>query len=108
MRTDGTIITIPVGNYNSQRLASVIHNLSTTRYGEDPNYPGDEITCVYEHSRGTVQISATFPFNVLSDFKTLLLSTDFGNSFIWAGNNSEMVLIDMTKLTIHKRSSGEL
>ena len=60
-RIDGTIITIPVGNYNASRLASVIQDLLQTRY-RNPNYPDDDMTCTYEITRGKLHISASFPF----------------------------------------------
>ena len=46
----GTILTIPVGNYNTARLASTIHNLLRERYDGDINFPNDEMTCTYDNA----------------------------------------------------------
>ena len=103
MRIDGTIITIPIGNYNASRLASTIRSLVQTKH-RDPNYPDDDMTCTYENSRGTITFGATFEFQILFDLKAIALTTDYGNSFVWVDNSNEMAHIDMTDL----RSINEL
>ena len=57
-QTTGTILTIPVGNYNTARLASTVQNLLRGRYDGDINFPNDEMTCTYENARGTINTSA--------------------------------------------------
>ena len=79
MRIDGTIITTPVGNYNASRLASTIQDLVQQRY-TDINYPNDEMTCTYDSARGTIKITATFEFQILSDFQAMALTIGYGNS----------------------------
>ena len=59
-RIDGTIITIPVGSYNTSKLVSVIQDL--LQKNENPDYPNDDMTCTYDNARGTIHISATFGF----------------------------------------------
>ena len=54
---DGTVITIPIENYNASRLASTIQDLVQQRY-TDINYPDDEMTCTYDSARGTIKITA--------------------------------------------------
>ena len=51
IRIDGTVITIPIGNYNASRVASTIQDLVQQRY-TDTNYPDDEMTCTYDNARG--------------------------------------------------------
>ena len=63
-QTTGTILTIPVGNYNTARLASTIQNLLRERYDGDINCPNDEMTCTYENARGTIKISTNNPFQI--------------------------------------------
>ena len=87
MRIDGTVISIPIGNYNASRLASTINDLVQQRY-TDSNYPGDEMTCTYDNARGTIKITATFEFQILSDFRTMSLTLGFENSFVWVDNNN--------------------
>ena len=45
----GTILPIPVGNYNTTRLASVIENSLHARYDGYINCPNDELTCTYDN-----------------------------------------------------------
>ena len=80
MRIDGTVISIPIGNYNASRLASTINDLVQQRY-TDTNYPDDEMSCTYDSARGTIKITATFEFQILSDFRTMALTLEHGNSF---------------------------
>ena len=70
MRIDGPVITIPIWNYYASRLASTIQDLVQQRY-TDTNYPDDEITCTYDNARGTINITATFAFQILSDVRTM-------------------------------------
>ena len=50
-RIDGTVISIPIGNYNASRLASTINDSVQQRY-TDTNYPDDEMSCTYDSARG--------------------------------------------------------
>ena len=77
MRIDGTVITIPTGNYSASRLASTIQDLVQQRY-TDTNYPDYEITCTYDNARSTIKITATFEFQILSDFRTMVLTVGYG------------------------------
>ena len=70
-QTTGTILTIPVGNYNTARLASTIQNLLQEKYDGDIHFPNDEMTCTYENARGTIKISASNPFQILSDSEAI-------------------------------------
>ena len=96
-RIDGTVITIPIGNYNASRLASTIQDLVQQRY-TDINYPDDEMTCTYDSARGTIKITATFEFQILSDFQTMALTIGYGNSFVWVDSNNNETSIDVNNL----------
>ena len=96
-RIDGTVITIPIGNYNASRLASTIHDLVQLRY-TDINYPDDEMTCSYDTAKGTIKITATFEFQILSDFRTMALTLGYGNSFVWVDSNNNGTSIDVNNL----------
>ena len=96
-RIGGTVITIPIGNYNASRLASTINDLVQQRY-TDSNYPDDEMTCTYDNARGTIKITATFEFQILSDFRTMALTLEHGNSFVWVDSNDNETSIDVNHL----------
>ena len=97
MRTAGTVITIPIGNYNASRLASTIQDLVQQRY-TDTNYPDDEMTCTYDNARGTIRITATFEFQILSDFRTMALTLGYGNFIVWVDSNDNETTIDVNDL----------
>ena len=97
MRIDGTVITIPIGNYNATRLASTINDLVQKRYTTE-FYPDDEMTCTYDNARGTIKISATFNFQKLSDFRAMALSIEFANSFVWVDSDNIDTSIDINNL----------
>ena len=105
-QTTGTSLTIPVGNYNTARLASTIQNLLRERYDGDINSPNDEMTCTYENARGTVKISANNPFQILSDSEAIYLTKNAGPTFLWVGNNHELVYIDLTNLRSMNEALG--
>ena len=81
-RIDGTAISIPIGNYSAPRLTPTIHDLVQQRY-TDTNYPDDGITCTYDNARGTIKITATCEFQILSDFRTMALTLGHGNTLSW-------------------------
>ena len=64
----------------------------------DTNYPDDEMTCTYDSARGTIRITATFEFQILSDFRTMSLTLGFDNSFVWVGSNNYETNIDVNDL----------
>ena len=97
-KPQGLFFTIPAGNYNATRLASTIHNLLRERYDGDINSPNDEMTCAYENARGTIQISANNPFQILSDSEAISLTETAGPTFLWVGNNHELTSIYLTNL----------
>ena len=97
MRTDGTVITIPTGNYNASRLASTVQDLVQQRY-TDTNYFDDEKTCTYDNARGTIKITATFEFQILFDFRTMALTLGSGHSFVWVDSNDNGTSIDVNNL----------
>ena len=97
-QTTGTILTIPVGNYNTTRLASTLQTLLRARYDGDINFPDDAMTCTYENSRGTIKITANNPFQILSDSEAIYLTENAGPTFIWVGNNHVGTSIDLTNL----------
>ena len=98
MRIDGTIITLPVGNYNASRLASTIQSLVQQRY-TDIDYPNDEMTCIYDNARGTIKISASFDFQILFDFQAMALTIGYRNSFVWVdSSNGDETSIDLSNL----------
>ena len=99
MRIDGTVISIPIGNYNASRLASTIKDLVQQRY-TDTNYTDDEITCTYGRARGTIKITATFEFQILFDFRTMALTLEHGNSFVWVDSNYNETSIDVKNYTL--------
>ena len=96
-RIDGTVISIPIGSYNASRLASTIYALVQQRY-TDSNYPDDEMTCTYDNARGTIKITATFEFQILSDFRTMALTLGYGNSFVWVDSNNNETSLDVNNL----------
>ena len=95
-RISGTVMAIPIGNYNGTRLASTIHDLVQQRY-TDSNYPDDDMSCEYDPVRGSIKITATFPFFILSDYRVGLLTTDFGNSLVWVDSDNE-TSVDLSNL----------
>ena len=97
-QTTGTILTIPVGNYNTTRLASTLQTLLRERYDGDINFPDGAMTCTYENSRGTIKITANNPFQILSDSEAVYLTENGGPTFIWVGNNHVGTSIDLTNL----------
>ena len=97
-QTTGTILTIPVGSYSATRLASTIHSLLRERYGGYTNFPNDEMTCTYGNARGAIQISANSPFQILSDSEAVSLTDSAGPTFLWVGNNHELISIGLTNL----------
>ena len=94
-RIDVTVVTTPIGSYNASRLASTIQGLVQQRY-TDMNCPDDEMTCTYDSARGTIKITATFEFQILSDFQTVALTMGYGNSFVWVGNHNNDTSIDIS------------
>ena len=87
-QTSGTILTIPVGSYNTTRLASTIGNVLGDKYDGDTNFPNDDMTCTYGNARGTIQISAAnIPFQILSDSGAISLTNTAGPTFLRVGNN---------------------
>ena len=96
-RMEGSVITIPIGNYNASRLASTINDLVQQSY-TDPNYPDDEMTCTYDSARGTIKITATFEFQILLDFRTMALTLERGNSFVCVDSNNVETSIDVNNL----------
>ena len=56
------------------------------------------MTCAYENARGTIQISANNPFQILSDSEAISLTETAGPTFLWVGNNHELTSIDLTNL----------
>ena len=97
MVIDGTVITIPIGNYNASRLASTINDLVQKRYTTE-FYPDDEMTCTYDNARGTIKITATFNFQILSDFRAMALTLGYGNSFVWVDSDNNDTSIDVNNL----------
>ena len=62
---------MPVGSYNTTRLASTIQNLLREKYGGYTNSPNDDMTCTYGSARGAIQNSANNPFQILSDSEAI-------------------------------------
>ena len=84
-------------SYNASRLASTINDLVQQRY-TDTNYPDDEMSCTYDSARGTIKITATFEFQILSDFRTMALTIELGNSSVWVDSNGIETSIDVNNL----------
>ena len=103
-QTTGFILTIPVGSYNTARLASTIQNLLREGYDGDINFPNDEMTCTCEDARGTIKIAANNPFQILSDSEAIYLTENSGPNFLWVGGNHELTH-RFNKFTIRKRCS---
>ena len=73
------MLTVPHGNYTASSLATMLNKLLQTRF------PNDNVSCVYKVSVGTISISSTMNFRIMTgDFvKTLQgIST-------WHGNDDE-------------------
>ena len=64
----------------------------------DINYPDDEMTCSYDTAKGAIKITATFEFQILSDFRTMALTIGYGNSFVWVDSNNNETSIDVNNL----------
>ena len=96
-RIDRTVISIPIGNYNASRLASSINGLVQQRY-TNTNYPDDEMSCTYDSARGTIKITATFESQLLSDFRTMALTIEHGNSFVWVDGNGNETSTDVNNI----------
>ena len=97
MRIDGTVISIPIGNYNASRLASTTND-SVQQIYTDTDYPGDKMTCSYDSARGTIKITATFEFQLLSDFRTMSVTLEHGNSVVWVDRNDNETSIGVNNL----------
>ena len=80
MRIDGTVITIPVGNCNTSRVASF--------FREDVQI---QIILMMKYY-GNIWIPSIIRFQAIA------LTTNYGNSFVWVGNNDEETYIDMIDL----------
>lgn len=80
MRIDGTVITIPVGNCNTSRIASF--------FREDVQI---QIILMMKYY-GNIWIPSIIRFQAIA------LTTNYGNSFVWVGNNDEETYIDMIDL----------
>ena len=52
------------------------------------------MTCTYENARGTIQISANNPFQILFDNEAISLTGAAGPTFVWVGGNHELTSID--------------
>ena len=74
-----SILIVPSGNYTASSLATMLNNLLQTRF------PNDNSSCVYNVSVGTITISSTMNFRVMTDgfVKTLQGISS------WHGNNDE-------------------
>ena len=84
----GTILTIPVGHYNTARLASTIHNFLRERYDGDISFPNDEMTCTYDNARGTIKITANNPSQILSDSEAIYLTEHASFAFFMGWKQS--------------------
>ena len=76
----GTILTIPIGNYNTTRLANTIQNSLRERYDGDI-FHNDEMTCTYDNAKGPIKIPANNHFQILSDSEAISLTQTAGPSF---------------------------
>ena len=56
------------------------------------------MTCTYDSARGTVKITATFEFQILSDFRTMALTLGHGDSFVWVDSNDNETGVDVNHL----------
>ena len=74
-------LTIASGNYTASSLATTLNNILQTRF------PNDNVSCVYNVSVGTITISSTMNFRIMTD--------DFVNNLqgisSWHGNDSEEI-----------------
>ena len=76
-----SILTVASGNYTASSLATTLNNLLQTRF------PNDNFSCVYNISVGTITISSTMNFRIMTDgfVKTLQGISS------WYGNNNEEI-----------------
>ena len=56
------------------------------------------MTFTYENARGTIQISANSPFQILFDSEAISLTETAGPTFLWVGSNHELTSIGLTYL----------
>ena len=75
-----SILTVPSGNYTASALAAMLNNLLQTCF------PNGNFSCVYHVSVGTITISPTMHFRIVTDdfVKTLQGISS------WYGNNNEI------------------
>ena len=65
---------------------------------EIQNFLDDAMTCTYEKARGTFQISANIPFQVLPDSDAISFTETAGPTFLWVGSNRELNSIEIANL----------
>ena len=76
------ILTVASGNYTATSLAVTLNNLLQNRF------PNGNLPCVYNISVGTITISSTMNFRIITDgFATSLQSNIAG----WYGKNNEEI-----------------
>ena len=56
------------------------------------------MTCTYDNARGTINITATFGFQILFYFRTMALTLGNGDSFVWVDSNDNETSIDVNNL----------
>ena len=77
-----SILIVASGNYAASSLATTLNNLLQTRF------PNDNFSCVYNISVGTITISSTMNFRIMTDGFVKSLQ---GNIAGWCGNNNEEI-----------------
>ena len=56
-----SMLTVPSGNYTASSLATMLNNILQTCF------PNDNFSCVYNVSVGTITISSTMNFRIMTD-----------------------------------------
>ena len=76
-----SILPVPSGNYTASPLATMLNNILQTCF------PNGNFSCVYNVSVGTITISSTMNFRMVTDGFAKTLQGISG----WSGNNSEEI-----------------
>ena len=77
-----SILTVKNGNYTASSLSSTLNSILQTRF------PNDNFSCIYNVSVGTITISSTMNFRIMTDEMAKSLQ---GNIAGWYGNNNEEI-----------------
>ena len=77
-----SILTVSSGNYTASSLATTSNTILQTRF------PNDNFSCVYNKSVGTITISSTTDFRIMTDEFVKSLQSNTGG---WYGNNNEEI-----------------